>query len=110
MSEDAEKVQILAEAFYPGPAQADLSDIAAEEHEEPTLDIDAEITAKQVEIVLNSLLNGKALGLDGITNEVLTMVYIDIRPVLVKAISNIFTSRQLLKSIQKLTIVILYKA
>jgi hypothetical protein len=110
MSEDAEKAQILAEAFYPGPAQADLSDIATEEHEEPTLNINAEVTTKQVETAMNSLPNGKAPGPDGITNEALTTACAGIKPALAKAISNVFASGQLPKSMRESTTVVLRKA
>ena len=66
------KVDILATKFFPKTGIADLSNIKTEAiTEQRALNISPIITTEEINKLIRSLLNNKALGPDGILNKVL---------------------------------------
>ena len=85
---DAGKARILAERFFPGAGQADLTDIASNTQAYPVLDIPSEVWPGTIERFLTEMPNSKAPGPDGIQNEVLKMVCPDLAEPLAEVISR----------------------
>ena len=73
------------------------------------LNISPTILIEEISKLIKSLLNGKALGLDGILNKVLKVVALVIKKDLVKAASYYFTNRIALESLKESITAVLYK-
>ena len=72
---NATKANIFAAKFFPKTGIADFSNIVLEATtEQKALDISPTILVKEINKLIKSLLNGKALGLDIILNKVFKMV------------------------------------
>ena len=69
--DNAEKMKILAEKFFPATGQADLSDTAGGIHEGNSIAVPQEVSPHLVEETIQKLPNNKAPGPDGIPNEAL---------------------------------------
>ena len=67
-----EKVQILQEAFFPKPPEADLADIQGYQY--PRVDMPEDITIQEMEAVLQRVSAKKALGPDEIPNGILQLL------------------------------------
>src|SRR5437667_9331477 len=89
-TQDNEKrAQILAERFFPGEGLADLSDIKNNQQQTATIHISTIVTPEEVKKVIQKFLNGKALGLDSIPNEVLKIIASTIAEELAQAITQL---------------------
>jgi len=73
------------------------------------LNISPTISAEEISKLIKSLLNGKALGPDGIPNEILKVVALVIAKDLVEVASNCFTNGTILESLKEFIIVVLRK-
>ncbi len=107
-----DKIAILAEKFFPGPPQADLSDIADGTHAtvlEPVA-IEQNVSVEEVLEVLRRLATNKAPGPDLIPNEILTNIRTEIAPGLAQAISRCFASGEIPTSLKESITVVLRKA
>jgi Reverse transcriptase (RNA-dependent DNA polymerase) len=86
---DAERVQILAEKFFPPPLELSLTTAGASQPIR-ILEADQLVSQEEVQRVLNHLPSGKAPDPDGIPNEVLRILGLSISEGLAQAISSEF--------------------
>jgi len=77
--------------------------------EQRALNISPTILIKEISKLIKSLLNGKALGPDGILNKVLKMVALVIIKDLVEVASYCFANRTILESLKESITVVLRK-
>jgi len=104
------KANIFAVKFFPKTGIADFNDMAIEAIRDQTaLDISPSILIEEISKLIRSLLNGKALGLNGILNEVFKAVALVIVKDLVETASCYFTSGIILKRLKESIIVVLRK-
>ena len=88
----------------------DFSDIKIETTtEQRVLNISPIILTEEINKLIRSLLNGKALGLDGIPNKVLKIVALVIVKDLVEVASYCFANGIIPKSLKESIIAVLYK-
>ena len=109
-NKDKDKVQILAEKFFPAGGQADLTDIESGTLPECILDIPLIVTADALQAVIQKLPNSKSLGLDSLPNKVIKNLKELIVEDLATIISHHFKAGMLLLCIWESTIITLYKA
>ena len=104
------KANILAAKFFPKTGTVDLSDMAIEVIRDQTaLNISPSILIKEISKLIRSLLNKKALGLDGILNKVLKTIALVIIKDLAETASYYFTSGIILKCLKEFITVVLRK-
>jgi hypothetical protein len=104
------KANILVASFFPKTKAVDLSNINMEAIiKQRAFNISPIILTEEISKLIKSLLNGKALGLDGILNKVLKIVALIIKKDLVEVASYYFTNRIVLKSLKKSITVVLRK-
>ena len=108
-TDDTERTRLLAKRFFPGPPQADLSDIASEPQPTRTLDITEEVTVEEIRSLLHSLPNDKTPGPDEIPNEALKILSPTIERDLAYATSKAFSDGTLPKRFNESTTVVLRK-
>jgi len=102
------KANILAAKFFSKTRIADLSDMETI-REQNVLNISPTILTEEISKLIRSLLNRKALGLNGILNEVLKVVALVIIKDLAKAASYCFTSGIILESLKESITIVLRK-
>jgi len=98
----------LAAKFFPKTRTADLSDIETIK-EQNVLNISPTISTEEISKLIRSLPNGKALGPDGIPNEVLKVAAPVIAKDLAKAASHCFASGIILESLKESITIVLRK-
>jgi hypothetical protein len=104
------KADILIAKFFPKSRIVDLRDTKIEViMEQRILNISPIILIEEISKLIISLLNKKALGLDGIPNKVLKVVALVIIKDLVEAASYCFTNGIILKSLKESITIVLYK-
>ena len=108
-TDNTERTRLLVKKFFPGPPQADLSDIASDTQPTRMLDIDKEVTIEEVRSLLSSLPNNKTPGPDEIPNEILKILGPTIKQGLAHAISKSFAEGSLPTRFNESTIVVLRK-
>jgi Reverse transcriptase (RNA-dependent DNA polymerase)/Endonuclease-reverse transcriptase len=108
-SDDAERTRLLAKKFFPGPPQADLSDIAGEAQPTRTLNVAEEVSLEEIRGLIHSLPNNKTPGPDEIPNEVLKILGPTIEQDLARAISKAFAEGSLPARFNESTTVALRK-
>lgn len=106
---DEDKIQILAEKFFPAGKQADLIDINSRAAPAQTLDIPPTVTTEALRTIIQKLPNNKAPGPDGLPNEVLKNLRETIVEDLAKAISRLFASGTLPQRMRESTTIALRK-
>ena len=77
--------------------------------EQRVLNISPIISKEEINRLIKSLPNGKALGLNSIPNKVLKVIVLVIIKDLIKAANYYFTNGTILESFKKSIIVVLYK-
>jgi hypothetical protein len=87
IEDNAEKIQILIEKFFPALPQVEYIQNADKEHILSPLQISQEITSNEIASVLRKLPSGKAPGPNRISNEVLTALSLEILEGLAYAIN-----------------------
>jgi len=103
-------MDILVVKFFPKTKIVDFSNIKNKATiNQRVLNISSIILAKEINKLIRNLLNGKALGLNGILNKVLKVVALVIAKDLIKITSNCFTNGIILKSLKEFIIMVLHK-
>jgi len=104
------KADIFAAKFFPKTRIADLNNIKIEEiTEQRALNISPIIITEKINKLIRSLLNGKALGPDGILNKVFKIAALVIAKDLAKVTSCCFINGTILKSLKEFIMVVLRK-
>ena len=103
------KTLILTEKFFSERDQADLSDINEKVSVNFMLNILSAVTVKQIEQIINKLLNKKVLSSNSISNKVFKTVVSLIKKNLVQTISKCFDSELTSESFCEFTTVVLQK-
>jgi len=103
-------VDILAAKFFPKTRIADLSNIKIEAIiEQRALNISPIIIIKEINKLIRSLLNSKALGLNSILNKVFKIAVLVIVKDLAEIASRYFANGTILESLKKSIIAVLRK-
>jgi len=96
--------------FFPKTEIVDFNNITLEAiAKQRIFNISPTILTEEISKLINNLLNGKALGLDGILNKIFKIVVLVIIEELAKVASCYFASRTLLKSLKESTTIVLCK-
>jgi len=104
------KADIFAAKFFPKTKMVDFSNIKIEIIiNQKALNISPIILVEKINKLIKSLLNKKALGLNGIPNKILKVVVLIIAKDLAKTASNYFTNKIIPESLKKSIIIILRK-
>jgi len=103
-------VDILTAKFFPKTRIVDLSNIKIKViMEQRALNISLIITTEEINKLIRSLLNNKALGLDSILNKVFKIATLVIAKDLAKIASYYFTNGIIPESLKESIIIVLYK-
>ena len=103
-------MDIFAAKFFPKIGITDLSDIEIEAiTEQRALNISPIILKKEINRLIKSLLNGKALRPNNIPNKVFKVIALVITKDLIKAVSYCFINKIILKSLKEFIMVVLRK-
>ena len=107
--DNQQRVQILANRFFPPPLEVDLRDVVEDAPASSSLDIAKEVTEEEIHILLRNLPKGRTPGPTEIPNEVLQALSPTIDAGLAHAISRAFTHGELPSSYKESTTIVLRK-
>jgi hypothetical protein len=99
--DNRQKVEILAEKFFPQVGSADLSDINEEAPLAAQLDISNWVSEEELKEVIRKLPNGKAAGIDRVANEAWKLVVPHITAGMSRAISKHFAEGSMPPSLKE---------
>jgi len=100
------KTDILIDKFFPKIKTINFSNIAIEATiNQKVLNISFSILIEKISKLIKTLLNGKALRLDGILNKILKVVILVIVKNLIKIASHCLTSKIILKCLRDCSVV-----
>jgi len=103
-------VDILIAKFFPKTKIVDFSNIKIETIiNQRAFNISPIILVEEISKLIKSLLNGKALGPDGILNKIFKVIILVIVKDLAKVASNYFTNRTILESLKEFITIVLRK-
>ena len=110
ISNNTIKINIFIVKFFPKTRTANFNNIAIEIiRDQRVLNISFNILIKKISKLIKSLLNGKALRLDGILNKVFKAVVLVIVKDLIKTANRCLASKIIPKRLKKSIIVVLRK-